>query len=138
MNMRERIEQSQHDLDSAKVGDGVTYTIYSDSKAGTIISRTAKSITMQRDKAELLNGMNSDTEDKLECSVGGFAGHVSGVQRHEYTRDEDGQTYKFTRRVITNGYTGKQRIVWKRVGSNTRSPGQTLSAGRHEHYDYNF
>ena len=128
-----------HELDDAKVGDGATYTIYSDSKAGTIVKRTAKTIYWQRDKATLLNGVNSDADDKLQASVGGFAAHVSGVQRYDYERDEDAPVLKFTRREVKDLRTGEvRRIVWKRAGSSTRSPGSTLGAGRHEHYDYNF
>lgn len=132
-----RNEQT-HELDNAEVGDGATYTVYSDSKAGTIIKRTAKTITWQRDKATLLNGFDSDADDKLVAHPGGFAAHVSGVQRYDYERDPNGSIVKFSRREITNPYTGKTRIVWKLVGHGSRSPGCSLVAGRHERYDYNF
>lgn len=134
----EAAKPPHHDLDDAKVGDGATYTIHTDSKAGTIIKRTAKTIWWQRDKATLLNGMNSDAEDKLTCSVGGFAGHVEGRQRYAYERDEDGSIVKFSRREITNPYSKKTRVVWKRCGHGTKSPGCTLNVGRNEHYDYNY
>lgn len=111
------------------VGDGATYTSWTDSQAGTIIAKTAKAITWQRDKATLLNGANSDEADALTFAAGGFCGHTSGTQRYEYERDTDGATRKFTKRA-----NGK----WKLTGAATRSAGATLTAGRHEHYDFNF
>lgn len=135
-------------LDTAKVGDGVTWTLWSDSKAGTIIARTEKTITVQLDHAELLNGMNSDAEDKLIAHVGGFAAHVSGTQRYAYSRNPEGRVLKFTKRnVMVNCTAGeaaetgqwrKPGTIWKLVGTGTKSPGNRLTAGRNEHYDYNF
>lgn len=129
---------TNHPLDNAQIGDGATHTVWSDSKAATIIARTAKSITVQYDEAELLNGFDSGEDDALQADIGGFAAHVSGVQRYSYRRNSEAPTRKFTRREITNPYSGETRVVWKQVGSNTRSPGNTLTAGRHHHYDYNF
>ena len=134
-----------HELDNANVGDGVTYNMYSDREAGTIIEieksreRTAKVITMQFDTVTLLNGANSDAPDRLRCYPGGFAGHVEGRQRYSYERNPNGATIKFSRRVITNKSTGEiVRIEYKRVGVPVRETGSTLSVGRHQHYDYNF
>jgi len=127
-----------HELDNAKVGDGVTYTVYTDRHAGTIIKRTAKTITMQFDKAELLNGMNSDEEDKLQFTPGGFVGHTSGVQRYSYERNPNGETAKFSRREWFNKYDNRTYVRWVKVGANTHSHGSYLTNGRNEHYDYNF
>lgn len=110
------------------IGDGATYNGLSDAKAGTIIARTAKSITWQRDKATLLNGSGSGEADALEFSAGGFMGHTSGAQRYSYERDTDGITRKFTLRK--NGY-------WIIEGASAQT-GATLTAGRNEHYDFNF
>lgn len=52
----------------AKVGDGITISLYSDAHAYTIIKRTAKTITIQRDKATLKEGW------KPEIITGGFCG----------------------------------------------------------------
>lgn len=111
-----------------KIGDGATYNGYSDSQAGTIIAKTAKTITWQRDKATLLNGTESGEKDALEFAAGGFLGHTSGTQRYSYERDTDGITRKFTLR--SNGR-------WIITGGNARTGG-SLSAGRNEHYDFNF
>lgn len=119
-----------------KVGDGATYTTYSDSKACTIIEvrRNGRELVLQRDKATLLNGVNSGEPDALKCYPGGFAAHFEGTQRYAYERDPNGQTFRVSKRTLKNG-----NVVWKLVGHPTKSPGcsATLS-GRHEHYDYNF
>lgn len=113
-----------------KVGDGATINHWTDRSACTVIevSKSGKRITIQRDKATLLNAMNSDAEDKLECSPGGFVGHVYGRQRYEYERDENGSKTDFTFRK-----TGR----WMQKGTNGRT-GTSVSKGRNEHYDYNF
>lgn len=120
-------------LNDAQVGDGATFTIYTDSKAGTIIARTEKTITWQRDKATLLNGYESGEADALQFSRGGFVGHTSGNQRYTFEPDPNGEIQKFSRRTLRSG-----KHVWKAVGHRTRSSGCVLSAGRYEHYDYNF
>lgn len=120
-------------LNTAKVGDGATYTLHSDSQAGTIIARTEKTITWQRDTAKLLNGARSGEPDALKFYPGGFMGHTSGHQRYEYTENAEGKILKFSRRTLRDG-----SHVWKLCGHRTRSPGCVLTAGKHEHYDYNF
>lgn len=122
-----------HNLDDAQIGDGATYTIFTDAEAGTIIARTATRITWQRDKATLQNGVNSGAPDALTFKPGGFCGHTSGRQRYTYETNPDGARRTFTRRKLSNG-----QVVWKEVGHPTRSRGCSLTAGRHEHYDFNF
>jgi len=124
------------ELLTAKVGDGATICLYSDSHACTIIKHTGKKITVQRDKATLLNGTNSNEKDALEFSPGGFVCHTSGRQRYSYERDEDGSTATYSRRYWENKH-GKKYVRWVLVGSN-KDNGQTIISGRHEHYDYNF
>lgn len=113
-----------------KVGEGATINHWTDRSACTVIevSKSGKRIKIQRDKATLLNGMNSDAEDKLTCEVGGFAGHVSGRQRYDYERDENGSISEVSLRK-----NGK----WILKGSNAKT-GTSISEGRREHYDYNF
>lgn len=130
-------EARRFNLDDLAVGDGATFCIHSDNQAGTVIARTPTTITWQRDTATLLNGMNSDADDKLHCSPGGFAGHVSGSQRHDYARNTDGSVTKFSRRVIKLR-DGGTKIVYKMKGHGARSPGCQLIRERYEHYDYNF
>lgn len=122
-----------HELDTAKVGDGATFTLYTDSNAATIIARTATTITLQFDKAELLNGFDSGEEDALQFAPGGFVGHTSGRQRWAHERDPEGRIVKVSRRVLRNG-----AVRWVQVGHGTRSPGCSATAGRHHFHDFNF
>jgi hypothetical protein len=126
--------------DTPFVGQGATYTLYTDSYACTVVSvsKSGKSAVLQRDKATLLNGANSGEADALVFSPGGFAAHVSGVQRYSYETDPEGETFKVSRRAVK--VRGKVvGYVWKRCGHATKSPGCSVSFGhRSEHYDYNF
>lgn len=103
------------------VGDGATVSGWSDSEVHTVIARTAKTLTLQRDKATLLNPVGSGEKDALQFAPGGFVGHTSGVQRYEYERDENGETC--VARLTKRGW----QVNGSRVGS-----------GRFEHYDFNF
>jgi hypothetical protein len=107
---------------SFKVGDGATIHRYSDAHAFTVIKVTATTITLQRDKATLLNGGNSGEADALQFSAGGFVGHTEGTQRYSYEADPNG-SIEVARLVPEPAF---------------KSKGQTVTAGRHEHYDYNF
>jgi len=118
------VDNSNERTETMKAGDGATWTIWTDSHAGTIlsVSKSGKSLTWQRDKATLLN------KDELKVSVGGFAAHVSGVQKYSYEPDPNGEICKFTLRK-----NGRFHLV----GASAR--GNYLSIGvRAEHYDYNF
>lgn len=104
------------------VGDGATLCLYSDRYACTVISKTAKTITVQRDKATL------DPNFKPEFISGGFAVHCINQedQRWTYDRDPNGE--------IT-------RCFWsEKLGRYTTGGDQSvrISPGRHEFYDYNF
>lgn len=107
-----------------EIGEGVTVNHYSDSQAHTVIgvSKSGKTLTLQRDKATLLNGPSSGESDALVMIPGGFAAHTTGTQRWSYERDEAG--------VIS-----KARLTKK--GWRVRTT-YSMSLGRHEHYDYNF
>jgi len=120
-------------LDEAKVGDGVTVSSYSDAHAYTIIKRTAKTIVLQEDDAELQNG------GALKFHVGGFAAHCSNqrVQEYTYTPNTEAGTVKITRREFTD-YDGNTRIEWRRVGTKRGQRGGTARCGRAKFYDYNF
>ena len=120
-------------LETLTVGDGATHTVWTDSHAGTVVARTEKTVTWQRDKAVLLNGSGSKEADALEFTPGGFCGHTSGTQRYGFEPDPAGEVVRFSKRTLKDGST-----VWKVVGQKTRTPGGVLSAGRHEHYDFNF
>lgn len=120
-------------VDELKVGDGLTYCIFTDRRAGTVIARTEKTITMRCDKATLLNGYESGEPDALMFTKGGFVGHTSGTPRYSYEPDPEGAVHKFSRREFASG-----RVVYKLVGHGKKSPGCSAIAGRHEHYDFNF
>jgi len=122
-----------HPLDHANVGDGATWSLYTDRKAGTIVKRSAKRITIRLDAATLLNGPDSGEDDALVFTPGGFAGHISGTPRYRYEDDPEGRVLTFSRRVRKNG-----QVVWKLVGTDTHAAGNSLDAGRHHFYDYNF
>ena len=118
------------------LGGAATYTVWTDSYACTVekISPSGKTVWLRRDKAVLLNGANSDAEDKLHFEPGGFSGHTSGTQRYRYENDPDGELIKVSARTLRDG-----RVVWKRVGQATKSLGGTARFGtRDEHYDFNF
>ena len=105
-----------------EVGDGVTMKLYSDAPAYTVIAKTAKTITIQRDTATL------DPNFKPEWIAGGFAGHCT---------NQDEQTYTYER----NPEGEKVRCYWsERLGCYTTGGDQSIRIrrGRHEFYDYNF
>lgn len=105
---------------NVKVGDGMTIDLHSDSHAYTIIKRTAKTITLQRDEATL------DPNFKPEIIVGGFAGHCTNQneQRYSYKPNPNGSIVK---------------LSWsEKMGGWKTRYGGTARLGRHEFYDYNF
>lgn len=123
-NLRRKIEKIEEKYQIAlnrevKVGDGITIYLYSDAHAYTIIKRTAKTITIQRDKATLKEDF------KPEIIPGGFAGHCTNNydQDYDYERNENGRT-----RVLH----------WSEKRGNWVADGNGVGLGRHEFYDYNF
>jgi hypothetical protein len=107
-------------LDEAKVGDGVTVHYYSDAKAGTVIARTNKTLTIQLDTSTLLN------RDELEFVSGGFSAHCVNQrdQKYSYKANAEGEVMKISRRK--NGEYKVQK-------SDSR-----VSVGRGTFHDFNF
>ena len=105
--------------ENAKVGDGATVHLWSDAHAYTIIKRTANTLTLRRCKAKHANGW------KPEWIPGGFSAICINDedQRWEYEEDDDGEI-KVAHWSKRNGF---------RVDGCLH-----VTAGRHEHYDYNF
>lgn len=105
-----------------QVGDGVTYSLFTDCLAHTVIYRSGARIVIQRDKVKRL--------DRPEFVPGGFAGHCTNQReiRWEYSRNPKGRTETFTRRKNGN---------WVRKGEKMNT-GVRLFMGRHEYYDFNF
>ena len=115
-------------MTNLEIGGGATYCGYSDREPYTIIAieQNGRKVTLQADKAKLLNGFDSGEPDALQFSPGGFCGHVSGTQRYEFTSDPDGRTI-----VATLRKDGSFRLRGtKDVKVDMR--------GRRKHYDYNF
>lgn len=105
-----------------EVGDGVTMYLWSDAHACTVIARTAKTLTIQQDKATL------DPNFKPEWIAGGFAAHCTNSDEQEWTYERD-----------PNGEIIKCRWSEKHGRWQTGSDGSIkIGRGRHEHYDYNF
>lgn len=105
--------------ESAKVGDGATVCWWSDSKAYTIVKRTAQTLTLRRCKATL------STDFKPNFIPGGFCGTVinQNEQTYSYEEDENGE-------IIT--------ARWSKVKRGFYWNGMYVKAGRSEFYDYNF
>ena len=123
---RERLEQRlRWELFDPQPGDGVTVTRWSDHQAYTVIKRTPKQITLQRDKVERLS--------ELEWIEGGFSAIEVSQHKQEwsYERDPNGVIEKATLRS-----DGK----WWVTGHPVRGgrPFGRIAPGRHEYYDYNF
>jgi hypothetical protein len=123
-----------------KIGDGVTLCGYSDRDAYTVIATTAKTITIQRDKATLLNGFESGEPDALQFSPGGFVGHTSGTQRYSYERNPEGHILKchMKKRPTLIWTKGADGIYSDVANADFRQGSSRVSAGRSEYYDFNF
>lgn len=105
-----------------EVGDGVTMYLYSDRKAYTVIAKTAKTITIQRDKAI------RDPEFKPEWVPGGFSAICTNCEDQKWTYERD-----------PNGEIVRCRWSEKNGRYQTGSDGSiAIGRGRHEYYDYNF
>lgn len=104
--------------ENAVIGSGATYCMYSDRKACTIIAKTKNTLTLQKDKAELLT--------KPEFIIGGFSAHCTNNNNMEYkySPDKDG--------IIEKAYWSEKQ---KRFLVNKY---YSVIEGRHEFYDYNF
>ena len=105
---------------NVKVGDGVTIHLWSDSEAYTVIKRTPKRITVQRDKATL------SSDFKPEWIEGGFAGHCINQNEQSWTYESDPEG-----RTLVLGWSDK-------LGGWKDPYGRKVQLGRHEFYDYNF
>ena len=116
-----------------KIGDGISFSVGSDVKAGTVtrVSASGKTVWFQEDDATLLNGIDSREADALQFSPGGFMGHTSGVQRYSYRPCVGSALVRASLRTKSNG-----KQVWKIAGTSTSS-WDVVFPGRHKHYDYN-
>lgn len=104
-----------------KVGDGITLILYTDAHAYTIIKRTEKTLTIQRDKVSLKPNW------KPEIIPGGFAGHCINQDEQEYDYESD-----LNGKIMTIHWSNKYQC-WNAPHGYSR-----IRLGRHEFYDYNF
>lgn len=105
-----------------EVGDGVTMYLYSDRRAYTVIAKTAKTITIQRDKAI------RDPNFKPEWVPGGFSAICTNCEDQKWTYECD-----------PDGEIVRCRWSEKNGRYQTGSDGSiAIGCGRHEYYDYNF
>lgn len=123
-----------------KVGEGATLCSYSDREAYTVIEMTDQTVTLQRDKATLINGPESDEKDKLVWVGDGMCGMLCGIQRYAYEPDKDGE-------IVIGRLRPQRRITRIKVVDRwhdvtlpiIKTPDNSLVvAGRHEHLDFNF
>lgn len=105
-----------------EVGDGVTMYLWSDAWACTVIAKTAKTITIQRDMAI------RDPNFKPEWIPGGFSAICTNSNDQEWTYERN-----------PKGEIFKCRWSEKYGRYQTGSDGSIkIGRGRHEYYDYNF
>lgn len=125
--LSETIRQLEHEMlveinRELDVGDGATLCLYSDRYACTVIAKTSKTITVQRDKA------TRDPNFKPKWEAGGFSAICVNQEEQSWTyeRDPNGE--------ITKCYWSEK------MGRFTTGGDQSIKIGlgRHEFYDYNF
>lgn len=120
-------------ISNLSVGDGVSVSVWTDIDAYTIVKKTATTITLRSDNAELIN------RDDLNFVAGGFLAHCDNQsdQRYEYAADPEGHEVKITLRRW-NDEDGDERRKWKRSGTRTFEQGGNAYAGRRKFRDFNF
>ena len=135
--------ESESKMDNEfKVGDGVSWSLFSDRFAGTVVKVTRCRVHVVEDDAKLLNGPNSGEEDALQVHPGGFCANVQGNQRYEYSRGS-GRSYLFTLRNDKKRRYDSETKQWNDVVEQefrlkSANGYGSLSHGRTKHYDYNF
>jgi hypothetical protein len=107
-------------INNVQINEGITIHGYSDAHAYTIVSKTAKTITVQADDSTLDNW-------KPAIIPGGFAGHCINQNEQKYTYKCNTENPKETLHADRQG----NFHAWKE-----KRPNVTL--GRNEFYDYNF
>jgi len=82
-SLREKI--AIYDKFNVKVGDGITISCWTDSYAYTVIKRTAKTITIQRDKA-----IRTDTNGMSDCQEYRYEPNPNGEIKTLYWSEQKG------------------------------------------------
>ncbi len=127
-----------------KVGDRATVCGYSDRQSYTVIAVTRTSITLQRNKATLLNGANSGEPDALVVTPGGFCCHTEGEQRYLVEVNPEGHIIKAHMkrkpRKVLSAY-GTAETDWEHTyeeAADFRHHSSRVVPGCSEYYDFNF
>lgn len=116
--LKEKIEREERR--EVEVGDGVTLQLFSDRQAYTVIRRTPKTITIQRDKVTLSRSF------KPEFVTGGFVAHCTNQDEQSYSYEQE-----------RNGSI--EVCYWSEKNGCFMWHGCCpVRNGRHEFYDYNF
>ena len=102
-------------------GDRCAWRLWTDVEPCTVVARTAKTVTVRIDKAEVA--------EAPKMIPGGFAAVVTEPARWTISEDLNGRLLTFSLRH--NG-------SWKRQGSSARELGNILTAGWHKFHDYSF
>jgi hypothetical protein len=120
-------------ISNLNIGDGVSVSVWSDIDAYTIVKKTATTITLRSDNAELIN------RDDLNFVAGGFLAHCDNQseQRYTYTPNPEGHEVKISLRRWDDE-EGNERRKWKRSGTKTFEQGGNAYAGRRKFHDFNF
>jgi len=113
------------------VGDDVHWGAGTDTKSGQVVRVTASTVHVQRYDTKLLNGPDSGEQDALSFEPGGFVGHTSGAQRHEFTLTDSFDSFTLRRT------SGRFKLQGTSASGSMRSWG-ILFHGRKAHYDFNF
>jgi hypothetical protein len=107
-------------VNNVGVGEGITCYGYSDAHAYTIVKRTAKTITIQRDDAALDNW-------KPEIIPCGFCGHCTNQESQKYTYT---RSTEYPTEIL---HADKQGFFHSNSDKN-----KFVIIGRYEFHDYNF
>lgn len=110
-----------NDLFDPQVGERCHWTIYSDVEPCTVVHRTAKTVKVRIDKADLVS--------PPKMVPGGFAAVVVEPATWSIRENPAGRLLTFSRRS-----TGR----WKLQGTGSNERGNTLQPGWHKYYDYGF
>ena len=126
-----------------KIGDQVHVSGYSDVASYVVIKVTAKTVTIQRNKATLLNGFDSGEPDALTFTPGGFSGHTSGRQRYKIEADPNGSIERVNMkkwpRLVSLTCKDWTRDENGQIKAHSIKPNfGNMKPGECEYYDYNF
>lgn len=102
-------------------GDRCAWRIYTDVEPCTVVARTAKTVTVRIDNAEVA--------EPPKMIPGGFAAVVIEPAKWTITENPNGRLQTFSLRKGGN---------WKLAGTSRREVGNSLTAGWHKFHDYGF